>query len=135
MSFTWTRGHSMSGNDRYIPGLEDAGEAKSFRKVTVGFVTQVFERGDDGVARCVSQSFEAGDQCDYETDGEDGTVIALDPQDEEYCKFEMKQPFEPGMGGCGHPWHSSTTMSKRESLPVCPVCGGTFMILPEDDTE
>ena len=61
---------------------------KTFNKITVGFVTQSYEVGDDGVARCVSQQFFAGDDCSYEN--EDGDIIAN--PNEVYCPFEMKQP-------------------------------------------
>ena len=63
-------------------------KANEFNKITVGFVIQKYKRDDKGVARCVSQSFIAGDQCDYETENGD----TLDEQNEEYCPFEMIQP-------------------------------------------
>ena len=68
-------------------------QPKKFRKITNGYVIQHFERGEDGIARCVSQDFTAGDICDYETDSPKGDgVIVLDQQLEEYMPFEMKQP-------------------------------------------
>lgn len=54
-------------------------------KTTVGFVVQNFD--DDG--KCISQSFIAGDQVDWED--ENGDPID-EPDNVEYFPFEMKQP-------------------------------------------
>ena len=62
------------------------------RKVTTGFVVQVF---DTKTKRFVSQEFVAGDECEYENEigdpvesdmfeGEDGQEV--------YLEYEMKQP-------------------------------------------
>lgn len=63
------------------------------RKVTTGFVTQVF---DTSTNKWVSQEFTAGDQSDYEY--EDGSpvksddVIALEITTMGYLPFDMVQP-------------------------------------------
>jgi len=64
-----------------------------YRKVTHGWVTQVFEDG-----RCVEQSFFAGDEVEYEDDvlGEPvPNPYAHSPADEPSQSFEMVQPLEP----------------------------------------
>ena len=40
-----------------------------FTKITVGFVTQTFEKKAEGKFVCTAQEFIAGDQCDYEDAG------------------------------------------------------------------
>jgi len=97
-------------------------EAQEFNKITVGFVTQRYVRGKDGVARCVDQTFTAGETT-YETDEE-----VIPEQGEEYCKYEMKQPYEEGMGGCGDPWHTGAGKDA-----TCPTCHGTFVIVPNTE--
>ena len=64
-------------------------KAKTFRKITDGYVTQHYERGADGIARCVRQEFTAGDSFKFETDEPE-----CDPVDpfEEYQPFDMIQP-------------------------------------------
>jgi hypothetical protein len=57
----------------------------SFTKITVGFVTQTFEKNDKGRFVCTRQEFIAGDQCDYE-DAEGNTV---EPPDYEYQPYNM----------------------------------------------
>jgi len=43
-------------------------EMDSFNKITVGYVAQRFTRNPNGKFVCTSQTFVAGDQCDYEDD-------------------------------------------------------------------
>ncbi len=59
-------------------------------KITVGFVVQVF---DTEKKRFVSQEFVAGDQCDYEDNGEpvDREMLEVDGK-EAYLPFDMVQP-------------------------------------------
>ena len=67
-------------------------------KITVGFVTQVF---DADTNRWVSQEFTAGDQVDYEDDkGESVDYEKVLPSPEPYLCFDMVQPEEnPGPEG------------------------------------
>lgn len=47
----------------------NANEIETYTKTTTGFVTQTFvKRGDNFI--CSDQEFIAGDECDYEVDGE-----------------------------------------------------------------
>ena len=59
-------------------------------KITVGFVVQVF---DTEKKRFVSQEFVAGDQCDYEDNGElvGREMLEVDGK-EAYLPFDMVQP-------------------------------------------
>ena len=57
----------------------------SFTKITVGFVTQTFEKDDEGRFVCTRQEFIAGDQCDCED--EQGKPI--EPPDHEYQPYNM----------------------------------------------
>jgi len=56
-----------------------------FKKITVGFVTQIFD--DSG--NCVIQSFTCGDECDYED--QEGNPIDP-PNNETYHPYDMVQP-------------------------------------------
>ncbi len=56
-----------------------------FTKITVGFVTQTYQKDDKGRFICTRQEFIAGDQCDYE-DAE-GNPIEL--PDYEYQPYNM----------------------------------------------
>ena len=56
-----------------------------FTKITVGFVTQVFEEDDKGRFVCTDQQFIAGDQCDYE----DAQGNPIEPQEHQYQPFNM----------------------------------------------
>ena len=59
---------------------------KKFTKITVGFVTQSYERNAAGKFVCKGQEFIAGDQVDYED--LDGNTIKAPEHD--YQPFEMK---------------------------------------------
>jgi len=60
-----------------------------YRKITAGFVIQVYEG-----TKCVSQEFVAG-EVEYEVDTGNGSSIPCDPlEGEEYRPFEMVQPGE-----------------------------------------
>ena len=54
-------------------------------KITIGFVTQTFEKNDKGRFVCAYQEFIAGDQVDYED--QDGNHII--PQEHPYQQFNM----------------------------------------------
>ena len=56
-------------------------------KVTTGFVIQIF---DTDLGQFISQEFVAGDQCDYEVDGEpvDSSLLMVDGK-EAYLPFNM----------------------------------------------
>ncbi len=56
-----------------------------FTKITVGFVTQTFEKNDKGKFVCTHQEFIAGDQCDYE----DAKGNPIEPPDHEYQPYNM----------------------------------------------
>ena len=56
-----------------------------FTKITVGFVTQTFEKNDKGRFVCAAQEFIAGDQCDYE----DAEGNPIEPPDYEYQPYNM----------------------------------------------
>ena len=58
---------------------------EKFTKITVGFVTQCYEKNANGKFVCTGQDFIAGDQVDYED--ADGNKIT--PPDHEYQPFEM----------------------------------------------
>ena len=64
------------------------------RKITVGFVVQVF---DTEKKRFVSQQFVAGDQCDYEDEkGAAAAKSLLETHGKEaYLHFDMVQPQPP----------------------------------------
>jgi len=62
---------------------------EKFTKITVGFVTQTFERKKAGKFACTEQEFVAGDTVDYEDT--QGNVIT--PPEHEYQPFEMVQPY------------------------------------------
>ena len=98
----------------------------SFTKVTVGFVTQTFEKNGEGRFVCTRQEFIAGDQCDYE----DAEGNSVDPPEHEYQPYDMtlkgqppKETMEPAMLSrayelskrCWRVWTSEA--SSRASLP------------------
>jgi len=56
-----------------------------FTKVTVGFVTQAFEKNSKGRFVCTHQEFIAGDQCDYE----DAEGNRVEPPEHEYQPYNM----------------------------------------------
>jgi len=56
-----------------------------FTKITVGFVTQAFEKNDKGKFVCNHQEFIAGDQCDYE----DAEGNPITPPEHPYQQFNM----------------------------------------------
>ena len=58
---------------------------KKFTKITVGFVTQSYEKNAAGKFICTNQKFIAGDQVDYED--VDGNAIT--PPEHEYQPFNM----------------------------------------------
>ena len=58
----------------------------TYTKITVGFVTQTFEKKGDRFV-CTNQEFIAGDQVDYEIDGK---TVEVDTSKEEYQKYEMR---------------------------------------------
>ena len=61
---------------------------KTFTKITVGFVTQTFEKDKSEKYVCTGQEFIAGDTVDYENvDGE-----KITPPEYEYQPFEMALP-------------------------------------------
>lgn len=58
---------------------------EEFTKITVGFITQAFEKDDEGRFVCTHQEFIASDQCDYEdVDGN-----SIDPPEHEYQPYNM----------------------------------------------
>ena len=65
--------------------LKVANPPQPFKKITHGFVVQVF----DANGECTSQSFSAGDPVDYES--LDGSRF-VDAQDERYMPYDMVQP-------------------------------------------
>ncbi len=56
-----------------------------FTKITVGFVTQTFEKNNKGRFVCTAQEFIAGDQSDYE----DAEGNPIKPPDYEYQPYNM----------------------------------------------
>ncbi|MBW1716107.1 MAG: hypothetical protein JRJ77_09830 [Deltaproteobacteria bacterium] len=56
-----------------------------FTKITVGFVTQTFEKDDKGQFVCTRQEFVAGDQCDYE----DAQGNPIEPPEHQYQPYNM----------------------------------------------
>ena len=58
---------------------------EKFTKITVGFVTQSYEKNSAGKFICTGQEFIAGDQVDYED--LDGNTIT--PPEHEYQPFNM----------------------------------------------
>lgn len=65
-------------------------KATAYKKVTIGFVVQDFVKNDDGSAVCVSQSFIASDQVEYED--ELGEPVEVDTGKEICYPFDMIQP-------------------------------------------
>lgn len=62
-------------------------------KITTGFVIQTF---DTETGKYVSQSFVAGDQTDYEQDGEPVDLAECGTLDVTYLPYEMIQPDDNG---------------------------------------
>ncbi|MBN2272137.1 MAG: hypothetical protein JXN61_16100 [Sedimentisphaerales bacterium] len=58
---------------------------EKFTKITIGFVTQAFEKDSKGRFACTHQEFIAGDQCDYE----DGEGNPIEPPEHEYQPYNM----------------------------------------------
>jgi hypothetical protein len=58
---------------------------QKFTKITVGFVTQSYEKNDAGKFVCTGQEFIAGDSIDYE----DANGNTITPPDHEYQPFNM----------------------------------------------
>jgi len=58
---------------------------EKFTKITIGFVTQTFEKDSKGRFVCTHQEFIAGDQCDYE----DPESNPIEPPDHEYQPYNM----------------------------------------------
>ena len=58
---------------------------KKFTKITVGFVTQTFEKNLKGRFVCTHQGFIAGDQCDYE----DAEGNPIEPPEYKYQPYNM----------------------------------------------
>jgi hypothetical protein len=65
---------------------------EKFSKITVGFVTQAFEKGPEGRFVCIRQEFIAGDQCDYE----DPEGNPIEPPEHEYQPYTMTLRSETG---------------------------------------
>jgi len=84
------------------------------QKIIPGFVIQNYITLPSGSMQCQSQSFVAGDQVDYERDGE---PIEVDATKEVYCPFEMVTPEQVSTGGVKF---------------VCPDCNGTQIECCED---
>ena len=90
-------------------------EENRFSKITVGFVTQNYEEVD-GKFVCVSQSFTAGDQVDYEN--EDGEPFDIDEFDgeEQYQSLDMVTPNNVAVNIDGE-------LFKKKCEKECPSCG------------
>ena len=58
---------------------------EKFTKITIGFVTQIFEKDAAGKFVCTAQEFIAGDQVDYEDI--DGNPV--DPPEHKYQPYNM----------------------------------------------
>ena len=65
---------------------------EKFTKITIGFVTQTFEKDSNGRFVCTHQEFIAGDQCDYE----DAEGNPIEPQEHEYQPYNMTLRNETG---------------------------------------
>ena len=81
---------------------------KTFTKITVGFVTQTFEKDKSGKYVCSEQEFIAGDTVDYENvDGE-----KITPPVYEYQPFEMVIP-------CGITQRPTLGLLEAQLLEAC----------------
>ena len=60
-----------------------------YRKITIGFVTQIFTHQDNKFV-CIEQFFSAGDQVDREDNN--GNPVEIKIEQEVYQPFDMKQP-------------------------------------------
>ena len=58
---------------------------EKFTKITIGFVTQTYEKSAAGEFVCMSQEFIAGDQVDYE----DVVGNTITPPEHKYQPFNM----------------------------------------------
>lgn len=58
---------------------------EKFSKITVGFVTQVYEKNSEGEFVCTSQEISVGDQVNYE----DTTGNPIIPPEHKYQPFNM----------------------------------------------
>jgi len=63
---------------------------KEHTKITHGFVTQTYITLPNGTMICQRQEFIAGDTFEYED--MDGQHTTVNPNNEVYCPFDMKQP-------------------------------------------
>lgn len=63
---------------------------EKYKKITVGFVVQKYEKSQDGKFICKSQEFVAGDDVSYENDN--GEKVVIDTDAEIYQPMEMLQP-------------------------------------------
>jgi len=94
------------------------------RKLTYGFVEQVFE---DGV--CKSQSFSAGDQVAY-VDEKDNRIRPNEIKDELYFPFDMEQPDEDGdtlVAGSPCPECGVSLFNDEQTGDlICGKCGVTY---------
>jgi len=61
-----------------------------YTKITVGFVTQIFEKQDNGNFICTDQQFIAGDDVSYED--VNGEPVEVDTSKEEYQTMNMRSP-------------------------------------------
>ena len=58
---------------------------EKFTKITVGFVTQSYEKSAAGTFTCTEQEFIAGDQVDYE----DAEGTTIQPPEYKYQPYNM----------------------------------------------
>jgi hypothetical protein len=81
------------------------------RKITMGYVTQIFVTLPDGTMICQNQNFTAGE---VEYENLNSEAIEVDVDKEVYCPFEMKQP-------------KQIPDPKDAVKFVCPSCGNTHL--------
>jgi len=65
-----------------------------FTKIIVGFVTQTFEKNNNGKMVCTEQEFVAGDEVSYEDEYQESLDNVPEHQ---YQSFDMVQPEYPKM--------------------------------------
>jgi len=65
---------------------------RTYQKITIGFVNQIFEENDEGQFVCTQQTFEASDEVSRED--ENGNVIDENEvlNKEVYFPFHLDQP-------------------------------------------
>jgi len=85
---------------------------EKFTKITVGFVTQSYEKNAAGKFICTGQEFIAGDQVDYEDS--DGNTIKAPEHD--YQSFEMKL-----LNGHAKPRKNRLSFLEAQLLEACKV--------------